>query len=248
MIFRPSDWSGALPTGYLFPPTSTLVAGDADPPVSDWIAFCQPTYSQHGPSCVGHAWANWMEAMIRRYVPGKPLGRMQIDGHAIWLRARERFYASNPDGGITLPQGFAAAKDLGILPLHAQLLAVPHHWPSVGWALTRTPIVQAHHVHQGWVTPSRVNGCLDHAQSPTAADGYHATLRAGRIAQEGRRGYINLNSWGAQWGWHGCFVMTVEEDAEGLMPDGLYTASMPDGWETDTGWQKHLIPTPQQEG
>jgi hypothetical protein len=180
--------------------------------------------------------------MLRRYAeedPFKPGD--QISGEMIWKRGREMFHRGNMDGGLELPQGFEAMRDLGLIPPESQLLAISPDWASVGYALLSTPLVQGHHVHQGWENPDPKSGCIDHAYAPTAADGYHATLRIGRLVQDGTKFYVNLNSWGPAWGWYGLYIMTEAEDQEGRMPDGPYTANLPAGWTSWEGWKKGVI-------
>ena len=242
--FDPRKWQGALP---VLPggESHALILASEPPypaPIFCWFPWCLPTYNQQGPSCVGQAWANWLELMLRRYAAKDPFRPgEQISGERIWKRAREMFYGGNMEDGIELPQGFAAMVDLGLVPPEAQLLAIDPDWESVGFALGSTPLVQGHHVHKGWDNPDPESGCIDHSSFPTAADGYHATLRIGRLVQENIRFYISMNSWGQTWGWHGLYLMTEAEDAEGRMEDGPYTANLPAGWTSWEGWKKGVI-------
>jgi hypothetical protein len=191
---------------------------------------------------VGQAWANWLELMLRRYVGSRIfVAPQQISGEMIWKKARQMFYKGDLTGGLELPEGFEAMKELGFIPDDSMLMNIKPDWNSVGFALLSTPIVQAHHIHSGWANPDPVNGCIDHSGHPTTSDGYHATLRVGQIKQEGTPFYVSQNSWGMDWGWKGLFCMTSTEDAEGLMPDALYTANMPSGWTSWEGWKKGVI-------
>jgi hypothetical protein len=168
----------------------------------------------------------------------------QISGEAIWKQGRAKYYNGDLDGGLYIDQGFLAALNLGIFPPDTRLIEIQHDWASVGKALLQAPIVQAHHIHMGWENPSYENGCIDHRESPRSSDGYHATVRIGRLVQDGRRFYLSQNSWGRSWGFHGCFCMTEAEDAEGLMPDGLYQAALPNDWEHWDGWVPYLVDAP----
>jgi hypothetical protein len=206
-----------------------------------WYQWAIPTINQHGPSCVGQAWANWLEMMIRRYVsrtafaPGE-----QIDGHAVWKRGRERFYG-NYNGGMQLPYGFEAMMDLGILPPGTLLISVNKNWNTVCKQLELTPMVQGHHIHPGWFRADHTSGLIDHEPIPSNADGYHATLLIGTGLNEGRKYRVGQNSWGAGYAKDGYFVMTEEEWFEGVMTDGPYTAQLPNGWESWQGWKDHVV-------
>jgi len=238
--FNPRLWTGAI-ADHTKSPALIASAGIPDAPLLCWFRQCLPTYNQNGPSCVGHAWANWLELMLRRYSETEPFQPgEQISGEHIWLRGRDMFY-TNRKGGLTIRQGFEAMRNLGYIPPEATLLAVLPNWICVGYALQSTPLVQAHNVHPGWDQPDPASGCIDHSYTPTVADGYHATLRIGRLVQNGKRFYVGQNSWGPNWGWHGLFVMTESEDAEGIMTDGPYTANLPSGWTAWEDWRKGKI-------
>lgn len=236
-----SNFRGAIPVPRHMRRT---VAGDLcgdpdDAPLAAWFNHCLPATNQNGPSCVGQAWANWLELMLRCYVgrgvlaPGE-----QIDGEAIWRRGRELFWGGTLDDGLYLSHGFHAMLDLGILPPGTELVQVAQDWRSIGRALLHTPLVQGHVVHEGWLHPDPRNGCLDHAPAPVGNGAGHATLCVGRLVKDGQRYRAGQNSWGTSWGWHGLFVLTDEEDAEGRMNDGPYTAVLPDDWTSYPGWRK----------
>lgn len=243
-LFVPVNWQGALSPAGEPPDVPRLYASTAvpDAPLFCWFKWCLPTYNQIGPSCVGQGWANWLEMMLRRYREDDPFKPgEQISGEAIWKRGREMFWKGRMNGGLYLPQGLEAMKDLEYVPPESPLMGVEPDWASVGYALRETPLVQGHHVHAGWENPDPQSGCLDHAPAPTNADGYHCTLRMGRLVQSGRRFYVGQNSWGTTWGWRGLFVMTEDEDAEGRMSGPLYTANLPAGWTSWDGWKKGVI-------
>lgn len=211
-------------------------------PATNWFEWLAPTTNQRGESCVGQAWANWMECMLRRYVGKAALAPgEQLDGWAIWKKGREMFWNGSLDGGLYLAQGFAAAVELGILPCAARLARVSPHAADLAAALADTPLVQGHLVHEGWYRPLPLNGCLDHAPAPTDAAGGHATLLAGVLRQRGGLYWPFLNSWGADWGWNGLGLMSTEEWQEGWIGDGPVTAILPRGWETHRGWREHIV-------
>jgi len=218
-------------------------ASAASPRLPVWFEYCVPTYEQDGASCVGHAWANWLELAVRRYQSREALlyGE-QIDGARIWRRGRELFWRGDLSDGLYVHQGFHAMLDLGLLPPAARLRQVAPDWASVCAAMAAAPLVQAHRVHQGWQAPNRINGCLDHRYYPAADAGCHCTLRVGCLVQRERRFYASLNSWGPGWGWNGLFVMDEAEDAEGLLPESLYTVDLPAGWARHwIGWRRAIV-------
>lgn len=240
----PAYWCGVIPE----PPVVGRSSGDlirASGPVNesyDWFDFCNPSLNQVGDSCVGWGWAHWLTGMIRRYADGRAFAaELQINGQAIWEKGRDMFWGGTRNGGLYLPQGFEAIRAMGMIPENSVLLRVASDWDSVGLALLDTPIVQAHAIHKGWFEPNPENGCIDHAPMASGSNGYHCTLRVARIRQLNKRFYVTQNSWGAEWGFGGYGVMTAEEDAEGLMSPGLYTALLPVGWAGRRGWEKYLI-------
>jgi len=209
---------------------------------ANWFEYALPAINQNGPSCVGQAWANWMECMLRKYLgPVFPMGK-QIEGELIWRTARKMFWGGNLDGGLYLHQGFAAMMELGILPPGSQLVALPAaDWDAVSEQLVSTPIVQSHHIHPGWFRPDPVSGLIGHASTPGDSDGYHATLLVGTGMHDASAYRVGLNSWGTDYAHHGFFVMTDAEWFEGICPDGLYTASLPANWTEWTGWKKAVV-------
>lgn len=203
-----------------------------------WYDYCLPAQNQNGPSCVGQAWANWLECMLRRYVGRDRFAfGEQIDGELIWRRGRKLFWGNKMNGGLYLHQGFAAMMDLKMLPPGSMLSRVAPDWFSVSETLSKTPIVQAHHVHTGWYRPHKISGTISHTESPSEADGYHATLLIALGHHEGTPYRVGQNSWGKDYGRHGYFVMTEKEWFEGACPDGLFTAILPIGWERWPGWK-----------
>lgn len=245
---NPADWQGAIDinAGLLDLPAGIEDAdGPQMAPVALWFDFVIPTYNQYGPSCVGESWANWTEAMARRWIgPDAIPDGMQIDGTAIWKRGREMFWGGNMSGGLYLPQGFKAAQDLGIIPPDATLVEVGKDWNSINLALLASPLVQGHRIHKGWFRADRESGCIDHEPAPDNS-GAHATLLIGTGIQPDRAGNPTRwrflqNSWGARVGRYGFFTMTEAEWFEGIMTAGPFTAEIKD-FRAWTGWKKYLV-------
>ena len=206
-----------------------------------WHKYAVPSINQHGPSCCGQAWANWFEMMLRRYVgmaalqPGE-----QIDGYAIWKRAREMFYDGKLTGGLFLGQGFAAMVELGIVPPDTTIIDLYPHIAILIEALQSTPCVQGHIVSKGWYEPSPVNGCLDHSKLPEPRDGGHATCLMDPTRKEQWIFLASQNSWGPDYGLNGYFLMTYEYWSRCHIGEGPCTAKLPKGWEKWDGWKKHV--------
>jgi hypothetical protein len=186
--------------------------------------------------------------MVRRWqTPFAIPPGYQVHGESIWRSGRELFWSGNLGGGLYLPQGFAAAVDLGLLPPDARLVKVGKGWDAVNAALARSPLVQAHYTHPGWFQADTVSGCIDHEPAPDRSAAHAtllvATLERPDVSGAPTRWRVLLNSWGAQRGRFGLFTMTEAEWAEGVMADGLYTAEIPDlaAWD---GWKKGLVRTP----
>jgi hypothetical protein len=211
----------------------------------DWGAYVIAADDQgKEPSCVGRAWAGWMEAMLRRYGPASPLDQfeMQIDAGAIWRKGREMFHGGALDGGLHLHEGGQAAIALGILPPGTELVRLHPGWMPVGEALAMTPIIQAHGIGAGWHRPDRQSGCIDHtAASDPGRYGYHATLLCERFQDERGRWLLFQNSWSAKWGYHGFGILRADAWHNSLIPSGLWTARLPDDWLNHKGWKSFLV-------
>ena len=243
ILEEPGAWQGAIDIRRL----EQLPASGpgTSEPVDFWFPFMVPSYNQTGPSCVGHAWANWIEAFVRFHINplGIPKGK-QIDGEAIWKRGRELFWGGKMNGGLYLSQGFHAAKDLGFLPPDSKLVAVGQDWDSVNAALQTAPLVQGHVINKGWFRASTQSGCIDHEARPDRS-GAHATLLMATLEQPDTAGNlirwrVCLNSWGPDRGRFGFFTMAEETWAEQVMEDGPYTAEIPEPWNW-TGYKKGLV-------
>lgn len=206
-----------------------------------WEDFAVPTINQHGPSCCGQAWANWLEMMLRRYIGRDALKTgEQIDGYAIWKRAREIFYNGNLAGGLFLGQGFLAAMDLGLFPEGTILVDVEPSLEAIHEQLRISPMVQGHIVTDGWYEPNPQNGCLDHSKLPKPGDGGHATCLMGLDAGESTDFIVSQNSWGGDYGFYGYFTMEWGFWRECYIGEGPCTAVLPRGWESHDGWRKYM--------
>lgn len=204
-----------------------------------WTKYVVPPVNQIGPSCCGHAWANWMMMMVKRYVGKSDMQPDdQIDGYAIWKRGREMFWNGNMDGGLYLSQGFLAAQDLGIIPAEAQLVKIENEPMSISQALLSTPLVCGNFTNPGWYNPSTENGCLDHGADREKGMA-HATTMIGLLVQSNAVSTtvftLSVNSWG-YWGWNGLFIMMAEQNYQTTI-DGPYAVEMPANWEKT--WKHH---------
>lgn len=238
---------GKLLTPCRIPPTP---AGQFTNPLQNWYDWIVPTYSQQYDSCVGHAWANWLEAMLRRYVRKSIIGQdRQINGDWIWMQARKKHWGGVLKGGIFIAQGFEAMIDLGWLPPDAILVEVPGDFSSYNDALALTPVVQGHEVTADWLDAAHDNGCIPPRYKPMVRGGGHATLGIATARQDGALYRVLENSWGEDWGWHGLGLMTDEFWLTTTLDDAVYTAALPDGrdWSelASLGWKDALISTPR---
>ena len=216
--------------------------------LNNWYGFILPTYSQKFDSCVGHAWANWLEAMVRNYVglDAIPKG-MQLNGDLLWRYARKQWWGGSLVGGIYIPQGFQAMKDLGWIPADSILVEIAADFATWNAALELTPLVQGHLVNDGWKNPSKQNGCLEHIQTNYTTKGGHATLGIAAAEQDGEPYRAFLNSWGPYWGFHGMGLMADEFWLETSIDDVTYTAEIPGGFArlaTEGSWRSEMIKTP----
>jgi hypothetical protein len=235
------QWTGCLRTTRVASaPRAPAPTTELPSPVG-WFGDLVPTISQHGPSCCGQAWANWMECMVRRYVDRDALKQdEQIDGYAIWEHGRKKYWAGDMSGGLYLWQGYQAAVDMGVLPPFSALAHIPDDPFAVRRALDISPLVQGHVVGQGWTNPNPRNGCIDHAVYPKPGDQGHATLRLGLLVQDDKVYYPLLNSWGRSWGWEGLGIMSASYSEQTRIDDDVYTAFLPSGWTDWRGWRDYV--------
>jgi hypothetical protein len=211
----------------------------------EWYDFAVPTYNQEYPSCVGHATANWIELMLRRFVGKDVLAAgEQVDGDAIWRRGREMFWNGTLDGGLLMDQGFAAAIDLGILPAKSQVLKVAANLGVVSQQLAKTPVLQGTAVHRGWSDPDPESGEISFdLPNPNAG---HATCIVALVDQKGGNqiGSAFQNSWGKDWGRFGYGILREDQWLQCLLDDPV-TCLLPDGWTSFDGWRRFVIQRPE---
>lgn len=236
--FRPDDWQGVrIPKKYKRPLFGVVSADTKKLPPRSWITSAHVCTSQgNDPACVGFGTANWVEHMLGDQLPKAK----QIDGRAIWYRARQLFY-QNFQGGLTLEEGVAAAVEMGILPPNSKAREIAG-WAAINAQLEKSPLIQAHLAHEGWNQPDSKSGCLDHSKNPTSNTGGHCTLMIGMGYQmESDKVFTySQNSWGADWGKLGFFTMTLEEHDEGA-PVAPITIDLSQPLTKWQGWKKYVI-------
>lgn len=229
-------------------PSRQSAAGLNDP-MNDWYNWIVPTYSQKYDSCVGHAWANWLECMLRRYIRRDIISaNRQINGDCIWMHARKKHWGGVMKGGIFIHQGFEAMVDLGWIPEDAILVEVPADFETYNNVLADTPVVQGHQVTSGWFEADPENGCIAHTMKPSMSRMGHATCGISTTIKAGIPFRGLLNSWGDNWGWHGIGLMTDKYWTATALDDIVYTIALPPGrtWRDleSLKWKSALISTP----
>jgi hypothetical protein len=184
--------------------------------------------------------ANFKEVMLR-YKLGMDVFKdgVQIDGDAIWFRARKLFYGGKLNGGLSIEQAFDAAVDLGIFAKGSQLKKIDRHEAMFSDQFTRTPFIDGRDV-SGWQAYNTMpNGQIYEASEVMDGTGGHATLDVSRITQDGRNYWQDLNSWGPKFGRGGCFILSAEEDEREGLEDVKYYIVEPDGWEQNEAFRKY---------
>lgn len=207
-----------------------------------WVPWAIPAESQKGPSCAGHGIANFKEIMLRRFAdPASFKIWQQIDGDAIWAQARKMFYSGDMDGGLYIPEAFEAALAMGIFAPGSQLKAISRAKSMHSPQFTLTPFIDGHDVSD-WInhSPNPENGQVFEGGRCDGTGG-HCTLHVSRMSQKGQNFWQDLNSWGANFGWHGCFIMSESEDEVTALEDDMYYIAEPPGWETWDGWRKWVV-------
>ena len=222
-----------------------LVPGSVE--IRGWSEFANPSDDQgHEESCVGRAWAHWLECMIRRYVAqsAMPVGA-NLDAHRIWTRGREMFWGGDLSAGLYVHQGLLAMVELGMVPPDSIPMFVTPEAVSMSQVLLSTPVVWAHNVSDAWYRPDTTNGCIT-PNVPPGGIGAHCTCYLERLVQNGVAYCLFENSWGGDWGWYGMGMMLEQNAVAYRTANSFYTARLPESWMTWRGWEKYLIQ--QEEG
>lgn len=206
-----------------------------------WVPWAIPAESQNGPSCAGHGIANFKEIMLRRYVgEGVFVEWQELDGDAIWRRARQLYYGGNMSDGLYIPEAFNAALEMGIFAPGSKLCTIPRSEAIHSPQFEVTPFVDGHDV-SGWIKHGlqEENGQVFEGSKPDGTGG-HCTLHVSRLFQV-QNFWQDLNSWGPKFGWNGCMIYTESEDNLTALGDDMYYVQEPDGWEQWDGWKKWVI-------
>ena len=207
-----------------------------------WVPWCVPSENQNGPSCAGHAVGNFKEIMLRRFVGMDTLKTFkQIDGDAIWVRARKMFYGGNMDGGLYIGEAFSAAEDMGIFSPGSMLLTIPRSEAMYSQQFEKTPFIDGRDV-SGWVNhgTSPDNGQVYEGPGSDGTAG-HATIDVSRDAKAAYNYWQDQNSWSPKFGWNGLFIMSEQYDDLTGLEDVKYYVQEPEGWEQWDGWKKWVI-------
>lgn len=222
--------------------TPIMLWADSDVvPQSHLTRFVIPTDNQHHfPACAGFATANWVEIMLRKthghaiLKPGE-----QIDGMAIWRKARRMFWAHEPvdSGGLFMDQGFRAAVALGILPQDTVVEMVNLGVADLSRKLCDQPVLQGTTVSKAWSDPNPQNG---HITFAVPEPGGHATCIIGVLEQENNHFILFQNSWGERWGWHGYGMLRSDLWARNLLGP-LATARLSHRWQLWNGWRDYVV-------
>ena len=207
--------------------------------VSRWSSCVIPPYNQGSlGSCVGHATANYVEAVLRS-VLGKSVFRspMQINSEAIYHKGREMFWKGQPGEGLLLHQGFQAAQELGIVP-PGKIRDVALDLRSISRQLRDTPLVMGQMIHRGWSSASTENGLI---KSSRAKLGGHAILMTAILRQAGETFVQFLNSWGREWGYGGFGMLNEHDYLAGQYTRCLWVDVDSDAWKKHNGWRQYVI-------
>jgi hypothetical protein len=186
--------------------------------------------------------ANEAEIMLRRFADPESFKIwQQIDGGAIWKRARRMFYGGDMDGGLYIPEAFQAAMEMGIHAPGTQLRAIPRRKALYSPQFELTPFIDGHDV-SGWLKHGikQENGQVFEGAYPDGTGG-HCTIHVSRMNQDGQNFWQDLNSWGPKFGWNGCFIMSESQDDITGLDANMYYIDRPDGWEQWDGWKQWVV-------
>lgn len=207
---------------------------------TEWVYHSLPSDSQGDlGACVGYAWANWLECMIRRHIGREALKPgQQIDGEAIWRKGRQMFYPREriEAGGLLLDHGYEAMLAMGLLPKGSMLVRVNRNDAvALSLVLRGNPLVIAQALHRGWNYPNKESGFIPREKG-NPWEG-HAVLLTGCTKQRGDPFYLVSNSWGTGWGWQGLCMLSEPHYRINTLAMPAY-AVMPDGWTEHDGWRR----------
>ncbi len=207
-----------------------------------WVPWCVPSENQNGPSCAGHAIANFKEIMLRRFVGMDTLKTFkQIDGDAIWAQARLMFYSGNMNGGLYISEAFEAAMYMGIFAPGSRLARIPRDAAMYAPQFEYTPFIDGRDV-SGWVNhgTSPDNGQIYEGPGSDGTAG-HATIDVSRLTKGDFNYWQDQNSWSPKFGWNGLFILSEKYDDLTGLDEVKYYIQEPAGWEQWNGWIKHVI-------
>jgi hypothetical protein len=214
---------------------------------SEWLMHSIPVDSQGDTNaCVGYTTANWIEAMLRK-THGRDVLKpgQQIDGEAIWRRGREMFWPkeSVESGGLWLWQGFEAAIDMGVLPPATATKEIKSlKFEVLSEEMAKYPLAMAQATHNGWNFPQRESGFIKRMKGDPAAG--HAVLMVAMLKQGGKPYAMLQNSWGLDWGWHGCGILSESHWQLNALTV-CCTAELPPMWRAWGGWRRFIKDRPE---
>lgn len=221
---------------------STIFSAVQTVEASQWTHYTILTDNQHNlPACAGFATANWIECMVRSYHGKTAISQgQQIDGEAIWRKARQMFWSHEPveGGGLFMDQGFKAAISLGILPPTTVVTMRDANLAELSRLLKYQPVLQGTQVSNGWNNPDKQNGQIwDSHPDPL---GGHATCIIGVLKQNDTRYVLFQNSWGDKWGWNGYGLLTEKQWIDSLISP-LSSAILPWDFDKWQGWRDFIV-------
>ena len=179
---------------------------------------------------------------MRRFIGRKIFKEFeQLDGDAAHAEARRMFYGGDMDGGLYMPEAFAAALAMGIFAPGSMLMTIQRREAMYSPIFEKTPFIDGRDV-AGWMNhgTNQENGQIYEGPRTDAAAG-HATWDVSRTFQGNQNFWQDQNSWGPKFGYHGLFIMSEQYDEFTGLEDVKYYVVEPEGWETWDGWKKWVI-------
>lgn len=207
---------------------------------ASWQHVLNPPDRQVGSSCGGNALENFAEIALRRDAPEpwlheqvrKKLGhlRWRVNGDGLYALARREFRGAGDSSEGLFQDEITRIPEISGIFGHHGVRRIARGWAVRHRVLLDGPICLPLAITRIWADGwDRKTGYLP-AETAHEVGGHEVCIVAG-YAQGGRWYDVPQNSWGDDWGVHGCVLIDGEWTDWMQMEDGTQ-------WILEEGWWK----------